>query len=165
MGTGAYAASAGGCSASLSSSSSSRSCVCGSRVASRGILPVERAHLLGWASFFSARLTPHRSETLHATVTSAPRRTSLQRHIAVLTSFSSSPRVMASHASLPQSHAAAHLLGWASFLSSRLKPHRSETLHATVMSSRRSRICAASSRLALVPAKLKPHRTESAVPA
>ena len=158
MGTGAYAASAGGSSASLSSSSSSRSCVCGSRVASRGILPVERAHLLGWASFFSARLTPH-------SVTSAPRRTSLQRHITVLTSFSSSPRVMASRASLPQSHAAAHLLGWASFLSSRPKPHRSVacensvlTLHATVTSSRRSRICAACSRL-------KPRRTESAVPA
>ena len=124
MGTGAYEASAGGCSASLSSSSSSRSCVCGSRVVSRGILPVERAHLLGWASFFSA--------------SSAPRRTSLQRHITVLTSFSSSPRVMASRESLPQSHAAAHLLGWASFFSSRL---------------------------ALVPAKPKPHRTESAVPA
>ena len=144
MGTGAYAASAGGCSASLSSSSSSRSCVCGSRVASRGILPVERAHLLGWASFFSARLTPH-------SVTSAPRRTSLQRHIAVLTSFSSSPRIMASRASLPQSHAAAHLLGWASFFSSRRMSH-------FVTSSRRSRICAACSRL-------KPRRTESAVPA
>ena len=149
MGKAAPAASTALSSSGIGASSPSR--IFGSASTLSVVSEVGKAHLLGWASFFSA--------------SSAPRRTSLQRHITVLTSFSSSPRVMASRASLPQSHAAAHLLGWASFLSSRLALVPAKPKPHFVTSSRRSRICAASSKLALVPAKPKPHRTESAVPA